>query len=47
MARFALLAERAAFSRELDGFVRPVFHDGLYEQLLQTVARLSQLQHRA
>jgi len=47
LARFALAADRQAFARELEGFVRTMFHDGLYEQLLSIVAQLSELQHRA
>ena len=47
IARAAMAGDRAACARELDGFVRPAWHDPVYDQLAQTVSQLSQLQPRA
>ena len=47
IARAAIGGDRAAFRREVDGFVRPAWHDPVYEQLAMTIAALYQLQQRA
>lgn len=47
ITRTAMAGDRAACARELEGFVRPVWHDPVFDQLAQTVSQLSQLQPRA
>lgn len=43
LARAAMNGDRAAFGREITGFIKPDWHDPLYDQTVRTVAELSAL----
>ncbi|MCK9541776.1 MAG: hypothetical protein M0R03_07070 [Novosphingobium sp.] len=46
MVRRAMAGDRAGFASELDGFVRPVWHEPLYDHAVECVALLSSLQQQ-